>query len=351
MPHTVFVVGAGASKEVGLPLGVELKARIGSALDIRYDDGYSRSSGDAAIDDAYRQLAQSAGDRAGHGLYQKAGWLVRDAMPQARSIDHFLYIHGGDERVEKCGKLGIARVILSAEESSSLMIPSQRFPPNLDFKSIEDTWYTRLGQSVTDLCRLDDLPARLESVAFVIFNYDRCVEHYLYWAIQNYYNLNQQDTTALLSRCRFYHPYGSLGPLPWAAPGRGIAFGQRVGGSGLAQIADGLKTFTEGTDATQSEIIEIRKVMMSARRVVFLGFAFQEMNMELLYPSGTPVVAHDAWMYGTALGLSDSDLGIIKADLAIRSGIHAPNVHLDQKMKCSTLWDAYSRSLSLVRLP
>lgn len=42
MKSLVLVLGAGASKEVKLPVGVDLKAQIAAHLDIRFDNGYSQ---------------------------------------------------------------------------------------------------------------------------------------------------------------------------------------------------------------------------------------------------------------------------------------------------------------------
>ena len=46
---TVFVLGAGASKEVGLPIGSELTEEIATLLDLRMDSMGQREAGDSAI--------------------------------------------------------------------------------------------------------------------------------------------------------------------------------------------------------------------------------------------------------------------------------------------------------------
>ena len=48
--NTVFVIGAGASKEANLPTGYELKSRIADLLDMRFESfGSSLKSGDYKI--------------------------------------------------------------------------------------------------------------------------------------------------------------------------------------------------------------------------------------------------------------------------------------------------------------
>ena len=54
----VLVVGAGASKEVNLPVGAELKNKIAEKLDIRFDDWGSKiTNGEQLIAQAFYELA------------------------------------------------------------------------------------------------------------------------------------------------------------------------------------------------------------------------------------------------------------------------------------------------------
>ena len=46
MKFLVLVLGAGASKEVNLPIGTELKSEIARLLDIRFEFGSRQKSGD-----------------------------------------------------------------------------------------------------------------------------------------------------------------------------------------------------------------------------------------------------------------------------------------------------------------
>lgn len=54
----VLVVGAGASKEVGLPIGAELRSKIAEALNIQYEYGRTQVSGSKHIDNAFRVLVE-----------------------------------------------------------------------------------------------------------------------------------------------------------------------------------------------------------------------------------------------------------------------------------------------------
>ena len=102
---TVIVVGAGASHEAGLPTSATLKSSIARYLDIRYDL-IQQISGD-------RTIAESLSFRFGDiNPHLHACWKIRDALPQAMSIDNFIDSHRGNEKIELCGKLAIVRSIL-----------------------------------------------------------------------------------------------------------------------------------------------------------------------------------------------------------------------------------------------
>lgn len=57
----VLVVGAGASNEIGLPLGSELKKKIATVLNHQYEFGQlKRGSGSPLIETAYKLIVQKA---------------------------------------------------------------------------------------------------------------------------------------------------------------------------------------------------------------------------------------------------------------------------------------------------
>ena len=118
---TLIVVGAGASKEARLPTGNELTATIASKIDIRFSEFSGQSSGDHEITAALKSHATDVDRQPGViNPYLHACRRIRDAMPQAISIDSFIEDHQGDEKIELCGKLAIVQSILEAERKSFL---------------------------------------------------------------------------------------------------------------------------------------------------------------------------------------------------------------------------------------
>ncbi len=241
----VLVLGAGASKEVNLPVGEELRAKIAQVLDIRYEHGIRRIGGDAGVEDAFRSLAagQTPASR-DINPFLRSAWRIRDAMPQAISIDNFIDSNRNDALIAICGKLAIARCILSAESKSSLYVSQRDASRHIKFADVEATWFNSFFQLLTENCQEAELDERLARVAIISFNYDRCIAHYLHGALKSYYGVNDQRAAQAMSCLHIFHPYGSVGKLPWQSPRDGVEYGAETDGQGLIRISAGLRTFT-----------------------------------------------------------------------------------------------------------
>lgn len=350
-PKTVFIVGAGASKEVGLPIGSELKKAIAEALDIRFADGYQMNSGDRHIYAALRLAADKEPTRKDLiQSLQRAGWYIRDAMPQAISIDNFIDVHSEDKQIELCGKLAIVRTILEAEAKSALLVDHSQGKLQLKHEGIEKTWFNCFFQRLTENCKPSGLEERLSSVALIIFNYDRCIEQYLYYAFQNFYpSLNASQVASLLLNIEIYHPYGTVGSIPWRRQNDAIEYGATPNTEQLLKLTSQIKTFTEGTDESSSDVDAIRSHMRTSHRLVFLGFAFHRLNIDLLLPNTGGISSPNGRsVFATACGISDSDIAAISNELASRRVLSARDIKIRKDFTCSQLFQEYSRSLSFI---
>lgn len=350
MKSLVLVLGAGASREVNLPVGADLKARIAEHLDIRFENGYRQDSGDERITYALKAIAAAADGGWGDiNALLNVCWRIRDAMPQAISIDNFIDSHRGDPRIALCGKLAIVRCILEAEAGSTLTIDRSNIYNKMDFAGVAGTWYNAFFQLLTENCDIDQLAQRMATVAVISFNYDRCFEHYLYHGLQNYYGISPPEAAELVGSLEIHHPYGIVGPLPWMSPRGGIEFGSDPSHQQLKQLAGQLRTFVEGTDPTTSDIDTIRATVASARRIAFLGFAFHRLNVDLLFPglpAGTP--AQTESVFATAISLSQSECASIASELAIKALYPRDRVFVRNDLTCTKLFGEFRRSLSLV---
>lgn len=344
---TLFIVGAGASAEVGLPIGSELKKRIASALSYEIQRGWELVRGDEIILNALRALAELSAPPESIDAYIRAAHRTRDAMPQVISIDNFLDQHSDDKHIKECGKLAIVRTILKAEASSLLFINPSNIHNKMRFDGLEDKWYGHLWKLITENCNRAGLKERFSSIAFIIFNYDRCIEHYLFHSLQNNYSISPEKAAEIVGCIEIYHPYGIVGELPWRSQQNSIGYGGTPDARQLRELAGQIKTFTEGTDIASSHVSAIRGCMMMARRIIYLGFAYHKLNMELLTPTpNTLSVSPHLEIFGTALGESESNNTVIRSVVA-DGKIHPQNARI-RDMECSELFREYSRSLSFV---
>ena len=343
----MIVVGAGASQEVKLPTSKELKQRIASILDIKFD-GVTQISGDHDVCHALLEKVRNENsNEISINPYLDPAWRIRDAMPQAISIDNFIDAHQGDKKLELCGKLAIVRSILEAERGSDLFIDREKGNDTLNYKLLEGTWFNYFTQLLTENCIINRLGDRLASIALVIFNYDRCIEHFLYHSLQNYYGIDANQAATLIKKLKIYHPYGTVGSLPWYGGTQTVEYGAKSNPKQLLGLADQIKTFTEGNDPNSSDIAEIRNQMTESHVVLFLGFAFHRLNLSLIKPhNNCHLSAEYVKYYGTANGISKSDCEVIVADCFAYGHVRPENIAIRNDLTCSRFFQEYWRSLS-----
>jgi len=339
---TVFIVGAGASKEAKLPTGDKFKSDIAQLLDMRFEElGRRLEHGDYLIVEALRNYVRQHDSSNDINPYLIEAWHIRDALPQAISIDNFIDAHRDNDKIALCGKLAIVRSILNAEKRSLLYFEESNLNSKLDFSSLSSTWYNTFFQLITENCQSKDLQKRFESVALIIFNYDRCIEHFIFNALQNYYKLTKEKAIELLKSIKMYHPYGDVGTMI----GRSIKFGGEPTAEQLLELSQKINTFAEGTDPESSEILKIREHMGKAKKLVFLGFAFHKLNMQLITP-GNEFDKSDPMVkcFATTHGISANDQDIIKKQIKEMFQFDI-NVYL-RDIKCFEFFNEFRRSLS-----
>jgi hypothetical protein len=305
---TLFIVGAGASFEVGLPVGDDLKRQIAALIDIRFDDGWNRSNGDPQITEVLRQIAREDQSLNGNiNPFLHEAWQIKDALPTAISIDNLLDAHRGNERIETCGKLGIARAILEAERGSKLKGLGD---PGVEysFSALAATWYIPLFQMMTENVHKADVAKVADRLSFIIFNYDRCLEYFIPHALSTYYGIELAEAEAIAARMTFIHPYGQVGYLPWQGRNPAAQFGAER--YPLRDIAAEIKTFAEGL-TTPELVNEISSAVQDAETIVFMGFAYHPINMRVISTEAELTRK----VFGTTYGLSKADEAVVKDDI------------------------------------
>ncbi len=342
----VFVIGAGASKEVNMPVGEELKENISRLLDIRYEGGFRLESGDFNISEALKIHTKNIGrDNSAYNNYLKESRRISKALTLAISIDNYIDSQRGNEEIELCSKLAIVKAILESEGKSLLANYNSR-GNGLDFKKLKNTWYLPFFKLLTENCTKEDLKDRFKNVTLVIFNYDRCVEQFLYYALQQYYDVNVLETYEILEQLEIYHPYGDVGLLLNRA-GENLGYGGNPAPDKLLELSKRIKTFTEGVDPESSDIKEIREKTGLANKLVFLGFAYHKINMELIKPYITTSGGINPECYGTTYNISLQDQSVIKNELSEYFDIHDSYVSLSlPTVTCKDFFNEFWRSLA-----
>jgi hypothetical protein len=160
----VLVVGAGASKEVNLPTGDQLKDVICHLLNFQVNAfGSALEGGDDGIREALRLHVKSE-DAEGHDInyFLGATRRIRSGLPQAFSIDNFIDNNQEHSGIAVCGKLAIVRAILAAEKSSKLYVDPSNIYNTIKFTNIEDCWLTKFFRILIADCRgVKDVAERL----------------------------------------------------------------------------------------------------------------------------------------------------------------------------------------------
>lgn len=341
--RTLFIVGAGASAEYKLPVGNELASRISKRLDVNYDRyGREPNTGDL---DLWHQIHHAHQTEVNE--YQQAAWLVRDGVDLSNSIDDFLDVHAQNTKAVEVGKAAIVRSILDAERHSRLFFKRDNIYAKFKFGSIADTWLVKLMRTLGRGVPPERAKSIFNNVAFIVFNYDRCIEHFFFTALKQFYNLKDAEASELMETLKIYHPYGKVAPLEYEDR-KGIPYG---GGpdelrAPYVTLSSGIRTYTERIEESE-KLFAMREEMDKAQKIIYLGFAFHEQNLKLLKPLDA---LGRKQIYGTAFGMSPNDVAVVKARLAAEFNDRERHtiegrIFLEPSHTCAHLFDFYAKSL------
>jgi hypothetical protein len=161
---------------------------------------------------------------------------------------------------------------------------------------------------------LEAIETLFDQVAFIDFNYDRCLEYFLVHAIRRAYGLYEDHAQKICGRLRVIHPYGSVGKLPTMST-NGVPFG--LASQNHLAPARGIKTYTEQISDT-AELSAIREEIATAQNIIFLGFAYHDQNMQMLLP---PQPQPTTLIFGTAYKMSQADMSVVARQLTSMFGI------------------------------
>jgi hypothetical protein len=305
-----IVLGAGASKEFGLPTGKELAEQIIKLLNCKIDPFtayFTDSEFNLAVEHAVRLGLVSGKQRV-----FDAARLIRDSLPIAPSIDNFLHTHRHNADLVWLGKLSIVFTLLRAEASSLLVIDRSNSYNKLDLRKSSSTWIGQLFTQLLVAGNFDSFVNRLSKISFVSFNYDRCVHQFIAFASKQYFALSDTQVNHLLSCLNVHYVYGSIGEYAFRG-GNESNYGSYPTAQNSIELISKIQTFTEGRDAKDRE--ELHRQIDGAREIYFLGFGFNKLNMERIVPSEGYACNS---VFGTTLGQPELAASQILEELQLK---------------------------------
>lgn len=274
MGKTVFILGAGASKDLdnGFPTGAELAAQIQGFL-TEERERYQKSRTDAG------PILQALFRTTGLGDAEWAAMdRIRNGIVTAESIDEFIDEYAELPRLAEIGKLAIVQSILFSESRS---LWNQGSDPAIVLQQLRDTWLGRIlrfhnRRAVT---RRRDYAVAMEGVVFITFNYDRLLEKTLWEHLTTALGVSPDEAIEQMTATPILHVYGAAGRLD------SLGGTQPYGSTdNLHQPASQIRTFTEAIDSMIGKTVAAH--VASADTICFLGFGFNDRNMEVLFPGG-----------------------------------------------------------------
>jgi hypothetical protein len=272
---TVFILGAGASKPYGLPIGSELYqdliTKFGSNTTLRRDLLNLIPLSEKHIENFVKNLKYS-------GL---------------TSVDAFLERR---EEFTDIGKACIAFELLS-RENLEIMWSSNR------------NWMKYLYQRMVTPT-LEEFSQN--EVGFIMYNYDRTLEKFLHTSLINTYDKDEASCAAILNGLPIIHLHGRLGYLPWQGRKMSVPFplGASMNPLVIEECQKEIRIVHEDIADRDIEFKNARELLRNGIRIYFMGFGYASQNVERLKYAE---VAAPREAQGTAQGLTQKEEGEARA--------------------------------------
>lgn len=273
---TVFVLGAGASVPYGLSTGNELRfklAHVGGLYNSKLVEcGFAQDE-----IERFRRTFESHDD-------ESIDQFMSNLDPSRPEHQSLIAI----------GKHAISVCILGAEGGPEQLAAPEAHDsiPNLPSASPQK-WYSRLLNDVLSNSQEGDLETLRDApVSFITFNYDRSLEQYFLDKIRarcQTHGIPDSDIVArqAVAAMRVHHVYGKAGDLPSDMHEEdGVPYG-KCQPNHVASAAKGIRVIPKDrpsllAGAKQGALADAITWIEAAKRLVIIGFGFDDMNCRLL---------------------------------------------------------------------
>jgi hypothetical protein len=264
---TVLILGAGASKPYGFPLGVELADLIVAGLRSRFKNSVRHVLRECGFDSAAIQSFQ-----------KQLLWLG------AETVDRFLQ---HQPQLMTIGRVAIAAVLVPREDVDHL-------------RPAHDDWYRYLFNQI-----LADGAVRGSRLNVLTFNYDRSFEEGIYRRIHQGLNRSEAEAAEDFLKTYVLHLHGQLGALPWwstACDGPPRPYQRECAPKVVAKYAEQILVVGEPVLETEGAFEDARAVLEKAEVICFIGFGYHRDSLRRLRMSE---FTKGRELFGTAHGLTD----------------------------------------------
>lgn len=274
MVKTVYVVGAGASTEFGsMPIGKGLAEKIQSRI------GYELRRGLSAMPDP--SIIGALARRGYTAEHSRALQRIEDGIVTRDSIDDFVNEWCDQPGLPDVARFCIAYAILDAENNTRLGVPVDDPSVPGRLQELRGTWIDWVVRHTARSIPRRRLPEALVDTHFITFNYDRCIEYYLFLYLRRAIGMQDMEARQALQAITIEHVYGAAGVLPQL--GGWVPFGS-LDSDTLSLAASPIRTYCETIDTERGR--RIRSLVDEADRLVFLGCAFHNQNLDVLFGPG-----------------------------------------------------------------
>ena len=264
---TVFILGAGASNDLGFPVGSKLVDKI-------TEDLGNESS------ELFKDVRRLFGDRNEIREFHR---LIKLAPPP--TIDHFL--NNQNENITRIGKICIAKILIPHEDPNELLSLSRK------------NWFNHLlGRMYTT----SQEEFKEHNILFLTFNYDRSLEQFFYNAFQGMFGLSEKEVKEQFTKLvKIIHIYGQLGDF---LPGLNwLDYLSKDSDVNVYKCVESIKLMHEVDNRTEN-IRYAQNLIQEAEVVCFLGFGYYRPNLDILF-SGIDWPVFRASVYGSAKGIDE----------------------------------------------
>lgn len=292
---TCLILGAGASAPYGLPTAEDLRNLI---LPLRSEGGAAAAKrfplkipprGFVEPDNKAKEwhIYLSNAVESAHLQHLQSDFITRFGNAD-RSIDWFL--RGHESTFGEIARLYVASVVLACEREDKL----------------SGDWYRLLSEEI--------IPRNLESfeegrLSVISFNYDRSFERYFLSQFKDLCDFTAEEAIAALGKIRLEHVYGQLGTLDYVPYGnyeRAFTASQQI-----------LTIRLEPDEAVKTRI---GKVIKESTYINFVGFGFDDDNIDLLGPENFK----GKRVYSTTYGLSARTLAKARQKFGVQISTKEP---------------------------